>query len=72
MGSRLLENYEFVATVDSDLAPDGSCELAGPKLFAGASGRRCKCDGSACFQFWDSKVYTLCPTRKKALNEQKS
>ena len=71
MGSRLLENYEFPACLDSDVAPDGSCELAGSKLFEGAVGRRCKCDGSACFDFSDSQVYVLCPTRKKALTRQK-
>ena len=72
MGSRLLENYEFPISLDSDVAPDGSCEFAGSKLFEGASGRRCQCDGSACFDFSDSQVYALCPTRKKALTGQKS
>ena len=72
MGSRLLENYEFPVSVDSDVAPDGCCELAGSKLFEGAVGRRCKCDGSACFDFSGSQVYVLCPTRKKALTGQKS
>ena len=72
IGSRLLENYQFLASVDSDVAPDGCCEFAGPKLFEGASGRRCQRDGLECFNFSDPKLYDLCLTRKKALNEQKS
>ena len=36
MSSRLLENYRFPVSVDSDVAPDGCCEFAGPKLFEGA------------------------------------
>ena len=72
MGSRLLENYEFPVTLDSDVVPDGCCEFAGSKLFEGASGRRCQCDGSACFDFSDSQVYALCPTRRKALTGQRS
>lgn len=70
MGSRLLENYKSPENFDSDLAPDGSCEFAGAKLFEGASGRRCRCDGSACFQLLDFQVYALCPIRKAALSKQ--
>ena len=72
MGSRLLENYEFLVNADSDVAPDGSCEFAGSKLLEGAVGRRCKYDGSECFDFSDSQVYVSCPTRRKALTGQKS
>ena len=70
MGSRLLENYKFPESDDSAVAPDGSCEFAGAKLFEGASGRRCQCDGSACFQFMESQVYALCPIRNAALSKQ--
>jgi hypothetical protein len=71
MGSGLLENYEFPVSMDSDVPPDGCCDLAGPKLFEGSVGRRCKSDGSACFDFSDSQVYVLCPTRKKTLTQKK-
>ena len=67
MGSRLLENYKFPENVDSSLTPDGSCEFVGESLFEGASGRKCRSDGLACFGFSDAVVYASCPTRKIAL-----
>ena len=70
MGSRLLENYKFPENVDSNLAPDGSCEFVGEPLFEGASGRKCRSDGSACFGFSNADVYASCPTRKIALKRQ--
>jgi hypothetical protein len=70
MGSKLLENYKFPESVDSDVAPDGSCEFAGPKLFDSASGRKCQSDGLECFGFSDPEVYATCPTRKEALRKQ--
>ena len=72
MGSRLLENYKFPANVDCnlDLAPDGSCEIVGERLYDGALGRKCKSDGLECFGFSDAVVYASCPTRKEALKRQ--
>ena len=49
MGSRLLENYRFPETVNSETVPNGSCEFAGPKLFDGSLGRKCQADGFECF-----------------------
>ena len=70
MASRLLENYRFPENVDSSLAPDGSCEIGGEPLFDGATGRRCRSDGLACFGFSDAVVYASCPTREIALKRQ--
>jgi hypothetical protein len=65
MGSKLLENYKFPETINSEVAPNGSCEFAGPKLFEGSLGRKCQCDGLECFAFSDAEVYDTCPTRKE-------
>ncbi len=65
MGSGLLENYIFPENVDSEVAPAGSCEFAGPKLFDGASGRKCQYDGIECFGFSDPLIYASCPTRRE-------
>ena len=70
MGSRLLENYKFPESIDSALAPDGSCEFVGEPLHDGASGRKCKSDGLECFGFSDVNVYASCPTRKEAVKSQ--
>ena len=70
MGSRLLENYKFPESNDSCVAPDGSCEIVGEPLFDGATGRRCRSDGLACFGFSDAVVYASCPNRKIALKRQ--
>lgn len=40
MGSKLLENYKFPEPINSEVAPVGSCEFAGPKLFEGSLGRK--------------------------------
>jgi hypothetical protein len=66
MGSKLLENYKFPETINSEMAPNGSCEVVGPKLFEGSSGRKCQADGLECFGFSDPKLYCSCPTRKEA------
>ena len=70
MGSRLLENYKFPENVDSSLAPDGSCEFVGERLFDGALGRKCRSDGLECFGFSDANAYPSCPTKKEALKRQ--
>ena len=70
MGSRLLENYKFPENVDSNVAPDGSCEFVGELLFDGALGRKCRSDGLECFGFSDANAYASCPTRKEALKRQ--
>lgn len=69
MTSRLLENYKFPESIDSEMLPNGSCEFAGPKLFEGAAGRRCQPDGLECFSFSNPKVYAACPIRKEALRK---
>jgi hypothetical protein len=65
MGSKLLENYKFPETINSEVAPAGSCEFAGPKLFEGSLGRKCQADGLECFNFSNPEVYDTCPTRKE-------
>ncbi len=67
MGSKLLENYKFPKPIDSEAAPNGSCEFAGPKLFDGSSGRSCRFDGLACFRFADPVIFASCPSRREAL-----
>ena len=70
MGSRLLENYKSPETINSQVAPSGSCEFTGSKLFDGSLGRKCQSDGLECFNFSNSEVYASCPTRKEALRKQ--
>jgi len=70
MASKLFENYKFPESTDSAVAPDGSCEFAGLKLFEGASGRKCQSDGLECFSFSNPKVYAACPTRREALRKR--
>jgi len=59
MDSRLLENYKYPENVDSNLAPDGSCEIVGESMYEGALGRKCKSDGLKCFGFSDVGVTLL-------------
>ena len=70
MGSKLLENYKFPETINSEVAPSGSCEFVGELLFEGALGRKCMSDGLSCFVFSKDVVYASCPTRKTALKRQ--
>lgn len=49
MGSELLENFKSPETLNSVVAPNGSYEFAGPKLFDGSLGRKCQTDGLECF-----------------------
>jgi len=65
MGSKLLENYKFPEPINSEVAPIGSCEFAGSKLFEGSLGRKCQSDGLECFNFSNPEVYNTCPTRKE-------
>ena len=65
MGSRLLENYKSPETINSQVAPSGSCEFTGSKLFDGSFGRKCQSDGLECFNFSNPEVYDSCPTRKE-------
>jgi hypothetical protein len=51
MCSKLLENYKFPEPINSEVAPVGSCEFAGPKLFEGSLGRKCQADSLECFCF---------------------
>jgi len=70
MGSRLLENYKFPETINSEVVPSGSCEFSGPRLFDGAIGRKCQSDGLECFSFSNPEVYAACPTRREALRKR--
>ena len=69
MGSKSLENHRFPETVNS-VAPEGTCEFAGPKLFEGSLGRKCQSDGLECFAFSDTEPYSSCPTRNEASRKQ--
>lgn len=70
MGSKLLENYKFPEPVNSEVVPSGSCEFAGPKLFEGSLGRKCRSDDLECFGFSDPSLFCSCPTRKEALRSR--
>ena len=70
MGSKLLENYKFPEPINSEVAPNGSCEFAGPKLFEGSLGRKCQSDKLECFSFSNPEDFATCPTRKEALRKR--
>ena len=72
MGSRLLENYKFAEIIDSDLAPDGSCEFVGESVVKGSKSRLCNADGGFCGENFDKpEVFALCPTRQEKLKQQR-
>ncbi len=56
MGSKWLENYKFPELINSEVAPNGSCEFAGPRLFEGSLSRKCQSDGLECFGFSDQTL----------------
>ncbi len=70
MGSKLLENHKFPELVNSEVAPSGSCEFAGPKLYEGSLGRKCQSDKLECFLFSNPEDMATCPTRKEALRKR--